>query len=344
MLLQSSPVDLLFDKAMAEAEKDQAALELADQLSSEDESAEESMQPKASEAVAKKKADEAVAKKKADEAVAKKKADEAVAKKKADEAVAKKKADEAVAKKKADEVLAKEKADEVLAKKKADKENREVRGGSASRRNGPTEPAAKKQRTAEAEHAGSKRSKQPAVMFQVERILNHRKSDSGMQYLVKWESYGEAHNSWEPEDHILDPALLTEYNKSKRHCTTVSSKTHSTTTQRDVRETSVDPNEACNICWKADNEDHMLICDSCNHGFHIDCAWPQLTAVPEGRWMCTFCTNPTTCPKCGKMATSFATQSLHKHLQQCLRHPDKSVTAPTTKSEVRIPLVLGCPD
>ena len=76
-------------------------------------------------------------------------------------------------------------------------------------------PAAKKQRTAEAEHAGSKGSKQPAVTFQVERILNHRKSDSGMQYLVKWESYGEAHNSWEPEDHILDPALLTEYNKRR---------------------------------------------------------------------------------------------------------------------------------
>lgn len=45
----------------------------------------------------------------------------------------------------------------------------------------------------------------------------------------------------------------------------------------------------CEVCHQADREDVMLLCDGCNHGFHMDCLTPPLTEVPEGFWYCDNC-------------------------------------------------------
>ena len=46
---------------------------------------------------------------------------------------------------------------------------------------------------------------------------------------------------------------------------------------------------ACGKCTRADCADSMLICDRCEHGFHMFCLEPRLTAVPKGNWFCAAC-------------------------------------------------------
>lgn len=45
----------------------------------------------------------------------------------------------------------------------------------------------------------------------------------------------------------------------------------------------------CEICNSPDREDIMLLCDSCNQGYHMDCLDPPLFAIPVGSWYCDNC-------------------------------------------------------
>eukprot|EP00854_Cymbomonas_tetramitiformis_P029706 gene29706-biopygen30928 len=46
---------------------------------------------------------------------------------------------------------------------------------------------------------------------------------------------------------------------------------------------------ACEVCRKADGEAEMLLCDTCNKGYHLWCLTPVLSEVPEGEWLCPRC-------------------------------------------------------
>lgn len=48
----------------------------------------------------------------------------------------------------------------------------------------------------------------------------------------------------------------------------------------------------CMTCDQAANADDLLICDSCDKGFHMDCLEPPLNKLPEGRWICPICVPP----------------------------------------------------
>lgn len=42
--------------------------------------------------------------------------------------------------------------------------------------------------------------------------------------------------------------------------------------------------QGCQICHRADNEDKILLCDSCDGEYHMFCLDPPLTKVPKGDW------------------------------------------------------------
>lgn len=48
------------------------------------------------------------------------------------------------------------------------------------------------------------------------------------------------------------------------------------------------PCEICKTNYEND-DDHLLVCDSCNNGFHLECLTPVLTEVPMGHWFCPDC-------------------------------------------------------
>eukprot|EP01118_Nematostelium_gracile_P010570 TRINITY_DN365_c0_g1_i2.p1 TRINITY_DN365_c0_g1~~TRINITY_DN365_c0_g1_i2.p1 ORF type:complete len:846 (-),score=181.48 TRINITY_DN365_c0_g1_i2:4-2541(-) len=48
----------------------------------------------------------------------------------------------------------------------------------------------------------------------------------------------------------------------------------------------------CFICKGIEDEDKMLLCDSCDCGFHMECLDPPLSSVPETDWFCDTCHLP----------------------------------------------------
>jgi hypothetical protein len=54
----------------------------------------------------------------------------------------------------------------------------------------------------------------PAGVFGVENIVDIKVCGKHLMYLVKWVGYQVASNSWEPEDNILDPALLANFQRT----------------------------------------------------------------------------------------------------------------------------------
>ena len=50
----------------------------------------------------------------------------------------------------------------------------------------------------------------------------------------------------------------------------------------------------CQLCGNAENDEQMLLCDSCDRGYHMFCLIPPLKIVPEGDWNCPMCTHPAT--------------------------------------------------
>ena len=46
---------------------------------------------------------------------------------------------------------------------------------------------------------------------------------------------------------------------------------------------------ACEICDKPDDAEQMILCDTCNKGFHLWCCAPPFTTVPRGDWFCPAC-------------------------------------------------------
>lgn len=45
----------------------------------------------------------------------------------------------------------------------------------------------------------------------------------------------------------------------------------------------------CIYCRKGDNDDCLLLCDSCDRGCHSYCHRPPMTEIPEGDWFCPNC-------------------------------------------------------
>ena len=41
-------------------------------------------------------------------------------------------------------------------------------------------------------------------------------------------------------------------------------------------------------------QEHMLFCDSCDLGFHMNCHFPPIATKPPGKWICYRCQDAST--------------------------------------------------
>ena len=49
---------------------------------------------------------------------------------------------------------------------------------------------------------------------------------------------------------------------------------------------------ACEQCGKRNDAAQMILCDTCDRGYHIYCLTPPLQAIPKGDWSCASCLEP----------------------------------------------------
>lgn len=54
--------------------------------------------------------------------------------------------------------------------------------------------------------------------------------------------------------------------------------------------------KVCQGCKTTGDEDRMLVCDSCDKGFHTYCLDPPITSIPKSIWKCNSCRK---CEDCG---------------------------------------------
>lgn len=64
---------------------------------------------------------------------------------------------------------------------------------------------------------------------------------------------------------------------------------HLATLERAVMWSKSLMNVRCRICRRKGGDEYMLLCDGCDHGYHMYCLRPPLVDVPEGDWFCYDC-------------------------------------------------------
>ena len=59
--------------------------------------------------------------------------------------------------------------------------------------------------------------------------------------------------------------------------------------EEEEEEEDEDAGFACKKCAKSDHPEYILLCDTCDAGWHTSCIRPAIMVIPEGDWFCPDC-------------------------------------------------------
>jgi hypothetical protein len=101
--------------------------------------------------------------------------------------------------------------------------------------------------------------------------------------------------------------------------------------------------KTCQLCAEADNEEHMIICEICDKGWHTYCLQPPMSQIPKDGWSCNSCR---TCSECGNKANTTQNNIADEHIlcSDCQRHRNKNCCFFCSKDIVDDQDVLKCDD
>lgn len=61
----------------------------------------------------------------------------------------------------------------------------------------------------------NKTNKSLENVFEVEKIIHHKKKKDGMHFLVRWKFFSSNDDTWEHETNLMCPKILEEYKRKK---------------------------------------------------------------------------------------------------------------------------------
>lgn len=59
-----------------------------------------------------------------------------------------------------------------------------------------------------------KQTHEQSQEYEVEAILQHKKTDTGRQYLIHWKGYDSSYDTWESETNLKCPRIFNKYIRS----------------------------------------------------------------------------------------------------------------------------------
>ncbi|XP_055644693.1 remodeling and spacing factor 1 [Toxorhynchites rutilus septentrionalis] len=82
----------------------------------------------------------------------------------------------------------------------------------------------------------------------------------------------------------------------------------------------------CQKCGKTDHPEWILLCDSCDRGYHCSCLSPVLFIIPEGEWFCPTCQHDklianlqTTLLQHDEYCKQRSSEEMHEKQQKCVK-------------------------
>lgn len=77
-------------------------------------------------------------------------------------------------------------------------------------------------------------------------------------------------------------------------------------------ESSEEDDVVCEACNKDENDNKLILCDTCDDGYHTYCLKPKLNKIPEGEWHCPKCQVHLPLLSCLAMVLASATRTVHE--------------------------------
>lgn len=79
------------------------------------------------------------------------------------------------------------------------------------------------------------------------------------------------------------------------------------------------PSCLCRACLKDCDDDKIVLCDGCDHAYHIFCMQPPRTSIPRGKWFCRKCDMQIQRIRKAKRTYETKQNELKKRTEQCGR-------------------------
>merc|ERR1712179_252514 len=136
-----------------------------------------------------------------------------------------------------------------------------------------------------------------AAILQVGQMITDRekflKEPLGEEEKKRKELQAEAEEDEDEEDDTEVKVIMTAYKRWERSLMSSTNLgqlfIHLRTLDNSIVWSQSILNTKCKVCRRKTDSDNMLLCDSCDTGYHIYCLKPKLKAIPEGDWFCPEC-------------------------------------------------------